>query len=200
MSKALVPCRQFSGNFVARAPVSNVHYVTLQFPLLLHAWNMCVPTIQAKWRTFPMTISCHSLLVQTQPFLFYQFVDVYHAVAAFGLSNIVTNFVTLCFYFLIAMYMYILCICPLGHCHNKFCTRARARWRVLLSTTWILKNGTSSGAGAGSLFWGALYASNQVPSLPSLALPCPLPPRPPALILDHGQNPRSRYRPKRLNQ
>ena len=80
----------------------------------------CVPTIQAKWRTFPMTISCHSSLMQTQPFLFYQLVDVYHAVAAFGLSNIVTNFVTLCFYFLIAMYMYILCICPLGHCHNNF--------------------------------------------------------------------------------
>ena len=64
-----------------------------------------------------MTISCHSSLMQT---LFYQFADVYHAVAAFGLSNIVTNFVTLCFYFLIAMYMYILCIRPLGHCHNNF--------------------------------------------------------------------------------
>ena len=99
VSKALVPCRQFSGNFVIRAPVSSVHYVMLQFPLLVHAWNMCVPTIQAKWRTFPMTISYHSSLMQTQPFLFYQFVDVYHAVAAFGLSNIVTNFVTLCFYF-----------------------------------------------------------------------------------------------------
>ena len=67
-----------------------------------------------------MTISYHYSLMQTQPFLFYQFVDVYHAVAAFGLSHIVTNFVTLCFYFLIAMYMYILCISPLGHCHNNF--------------------------------------------------------------------------------
>ena len=47
-----------------------------------------------------MTISYHSSLMQTQPVLFYQFVDVYHAVAAFGLSNIVTNFVTLRFYFL----------------------------------------------------------------------------------------------------
>ena len=55
--------------------------------------------------------------MQTRLFLF---VDVYHAVAAFSLSNIVSNFVTLCFYFLIAMYMYILCICPLGHCHNNF--------------------------------------------------------------------------------
>ena len=64
-----------------------------------------------------MTISYHSSLMQTQPFLFYQFVDVYHA---FGLSNIVTNFVTLCFYFLTAMYMYILCIHPLGHCYNNF--------------------------------------------------------------------------------
>ena len=42
VSKALVPCRQFSGNFVIRAPVSSVHYVMLQFPLLVHAWNMCV--------------------------------------------------------------------------------------------------------------------------------------------------------------
>ena len=110
VSKALVPCRQFSGNFVIRAPVSSVHYVMLQFPLLVHAWNMCVPTIQAKWRTFPMTISYHSSLMQTQPFLFYQLVDVYHAVAAFGLSNIVTNCVTLCFFFLLPC---ILCIRPL---------------------------------------------------------------------------------------
>ena len=67
-----------------------------------------------------MTISYHSSLMQTQPFLFYQLVDVYHTVAAFGLSNIVTNFVTLYLNFLIAMYMYILCIRPLGHCHNNF--------------------------------------------------------------------------------
>ena len=65
-----------------------------------------------------MTISYHSSLMQTQLFLFYQLVNVYHAVAAFGLSNIVTNnFVTLCFYLFIfifiAMYMYILCIRPL---------------------------------------------------------------------------------------
>ena len=137
VSKALVPCRQFSGNFVARAPVSSVHYVTLQFPQLVHAWNMCVPTIQAKWRTFPMTISYHSSLMQTQPF---QFVDVYHAVAAFGLSNIVTNFVTLCFYFLIAMYMYILCIRPLGHCHNNF------KFTTCSSRMKVWKRGSADGS------------------------------------------------------
>ena len=135
MSKALVPCRQFSGNFVARAPVSSVHYVMLQFPPLVHAWNMCVPTIQAKWRTFPMTISYHSSLMQTQPVLF---VDVYHAVAAFGLSNIVSNFVTLCFYFLIAMYMYIR---PLGHCHNNFILNLASLSRCLqLNTDHNTKN------------------------------------------------------------
>ena len=57
-----------------------------------------------------MTISYHSSLMQTQPFLFYQLVDVYHAVAAFGLSNIVTNCVTFFFLFLLPC---ILCIRPL---------------------------------------------------------------------------------------
>ena len=52
-----------------------------------------------------MIISYHSLLMQTQPFLFYQLVNVYHAVATFGLSNIVTNnFVTLCFYLFIFIF------------------------------------------------------------------------------------------------
>ena len=64
-----------------------------------------------------MTISYNSSLMQTQPFLFYQLVDVYHAVAAFGLSNIVTNCVTLCFF----SYCHEYCAYALWcHCHNNF--------------------------------------------------------------------------------
>ena len=90
---------------------SSVHYVTLQFPPLVHAWNMCVPTIQAKWRTFPMTISYHSSLMQTQPLLFYQFVDVYRAVAAFGLSNIILSpcvFSSYCYVYVHTVHIYTL--------------------------------------------------------------------------------------------